>query len=397
MSSHPEPERIETLLALAVAFGRETFGEENEPQDERASFAPALSALRVLSALDGDDHQALERRAEWYAKLAPEKRERWVARTLGRARHRQTQLDEHIHPSHIIAALNKESTRIQTLILHHLPPPLAAICAGALQTGATENASSPENHQDTLTPAPANKDDRLRRRNDAPLPVEQTPCVTPTIRTEPMVNETLPPEIVELVRETFLSHFVAAGDLRQTTTLDFLSGTELGRLMRLVSVRETALACRGIDRVEAVASFLRRFAAEDARAIASHIAMLTEVEPQRVRFAEKLLHEALSSSPEPAAMLYLIGMRLLALTLTQQGEDHLAYTAQKLPIEAARLLREESAACCHQYERVMTRRIAREIESLAANLRRAAEHATETTLSAHAPLASPSHAKDSTT
>jgi hypothetical protein len=394
MSSHPEPERIETLLALAVAFGRETFGEtDDELDDERANVAPALSALRVLSALDADDRQALERRAEWYVKLAPEKQERWVARTLGRARHRHTQLDEHIHPSHIIAALNEESARIQTLILHHLPPTLATICTAALQTGATENASSPATNGNAHLPDLSNQKEGLRRRrSDSPLRVE--PISPP--RNELLMNETLPPEIVELVRETFLSHFVTAGDLRHSTTLDFLSGTELGRLMRLVSVRETALACRGIDRVEAVASFLRRFAAEDARAIASHIAMLTEVEPQRVRFAEKLLHEALSSSPEPAAMLYLIGMRLLALTLTQQGEEHLAYTAQKLPIEAARLLREEAAACCQQYERGMTRRIAREIESLAANLRRPAEHATETSTAPTLP-ASPNLKQDSTT
>src|SRR5262249_44580819 len=90
---------------------------------------------------------------------------------------------------------------------------------------------------------------------------------------------------VAVVRRRFLSRFVTLHSLDTVTHLDLLSGRALAQLVRLLGVRETAVACRSVEAVETISSFLRRFAAEDACAIATHMAALTEVTPQRLGFA----------------------------------------------------------------------------------------------------------------
>jgi hypothetical protein len=242
-------------------------------------------------------------------------------------------LDEHIHPSHIIEALRAEPARVRLLILNHLPPALAASAVAAL-----EGAAGREFLQ------------------------------------SPVAWETPPLEIIDLVRRKFLSRFVMLGELGQPTALDLLTGVELARLVRLLGVRETAIACRGIMQMETMTAFLRRFAAEDARAITARIALLRDVTALRVRHAEEIVHDALESEAEPGAMLNRAGLRLLSITLAGEREARLRYSAQKLPVEVARALCETAFA-----ERKINdtgerqRLIAAETEALAANLRKPSE------------------------
>lgn len=363
MALNPETERLDTLLALALAFAQPRADGEGAQAPHTAKASGASPARREssllpegLSLLHETDRATVERRMEWYARLGREKQARWLAHTLGRTRAKPPHLDQHVHPSHITDVLRREPVRIQALVLRHLPPAMATTCAPELN----------------LPP------DLLAVPDRAPEPRPPT-------------------KIVELVRQTFLAHFVAASDLSNPRYLDTLSGVELARLVRLVSVRETAVACRGIDRTEAVGSFLRRFTAEDARAIAAHIATLIQVEPTRVAFAHQLVQEALSLEPDPGAMLNRLGMRLLAIALVSREPIRVRYTAQKLPLEAARALHEMITDCRQRYDREMMRIIAREAEAVAVQLRRAEMAAQDGAASAsdsenqtlHASTASP--------
>lgn len=352
MSTSAELERIDTLLALTLAFGQSKQDDAQEERDDAEEAGTRMPQLQVLSVLGDADRRAVERRAQWYAKLGRDKQASWLARMLARSRAKLAHLDEHIHPSHILEELRDEPPRIQALILRHLPPALAASCATALDL---ELPVTPEGRH-------------------APAPIESVAGGGrgPEVRDADPVDVAPAPEIVDLVRRTFLSHFVAANEINNPTHLDVLSGLELARLVRLLGVHETAIACRGVNRAEAVGSFLRRFAAEDARAIATHMATLISVEPQRIALAEQLVHEALSLEPEPGAMLDRLGMQVLAVALAvrEAAAVRAAYITQKLPVEAARELREMVAAGSHRYDHEMTRLVARETEALALSLRR---------------------------
>lgn len=326
-----ETERIEVLLALADAFA-DGAAPEDGPR------APEAREER-LSTLDEETRHAVRRRGEWLDRLTPDKRRDWLRHTLSRARpatHGAPPLDEHLHHSHVTEALRGEPERVRRLVVAHLPPALADACMRALG-----------------------------------MPVEDA-------RVE-VEGEGPSTEIVAVVRRVFLSHFITLADVERPTPLDFFSGAELARLVRLLGVRETALACRGIPAVEAVAAFLKRFSPEDARAIATHIRTLTSVEPRRVANAGQHVQEALRAEPEPGAMLDRTGLRLLATALSGRARRaSLRYAAQKLPVEAARWLRlmaatgstPETTAAASDESAEARRLITREVEEVAAGMRR---------------------------
>jgi hypothetical protein len=342
---NPETERIEVLLALADVFaagGASTHAAAPAPREE------------LLSAFDDDTRHAIRRRGEWLDRLAPEKRRDWLRHTLSRARP-QTRaappLDEHLHHSHVTEALRGEPERVRRLVVAHLPPALAADCARALGLG------------DAPARGVARTEGKAGQTEVEAKPTE--------------VEARTAPEVVAVVRRVFLSHFITLADVERPTPLDLFSGAELARLVRLLGVRETALACRGIAAVEAVAAFLKRFAPEDARAIAAHLRTLTSVEPRRVASAGQHVQEALRAEPDPGAMLDRVGLRLLATALAGRAlRTSLLYAAQKLPVEAARWLRLMAATGAEANaagagETAETRRlVAREVEEAAAGLRR---------------------------
>lgn len=338
---NPETERVEVLLALADVFARG----EGEGDGAR----PAEAREELLSTLNEETRHAARRRGEWLDRLAPEKRRDWLRHTLSRARpvtRAAPPLDEHLHHSHVTEALRGEPERVRRLVVSHLPAALAAACAAGL--GLPEQDARPPQAE--------------AERGGAPEP-----------------------EVVAVVRRVFLSHFITLADIERPTALDLLSGAELARLVRLLGVRETALACRGIEAVEAVAAFLKRFAPEDARAVAAHIRTLTDVEPRRVARAGQRVQEALRAEPDPGAMLDRTGLRLLASALSGRARRaSLRYAAQKLPVEAARWLRLMAATGAaaetppngnpgagEAAEGAEARRLmAREVEEVAAGLRR---------------------------
>jgi hypothetical protein len=313
MSSNPDTERVDMLLALALAFS------------EAGAEGPGVAdPLATLSALPGATRQAVARRAEWFAKLPAQSQHAWVAHMLGRARVPVPRFDERLHSSHVAEQLRGEPPRVRELVLSYLPERVAEEVAAGL--GAQRHAPAGE-------------------------------------------STDIAPEVIAVVRREFLSRFEPPPADARTRPLDLLSGAGLARLARVLGVRETAHACRGIEAVEAVASFLRRFEPEDFQAIRAHLYSPAEVSRARVHFAEEVVRDALPARAEPAAMLDLVGLRMLANSFGREADSpRLRYAAQKLPVEAARLLSEMA-------REGLTRFVAGEDE--AAEIRRALARETE--------------------
>lgn len=337
-----DTERVDTLLALAlISSHSETKGALEDKFGERTitigpNGSAFFSAPAPLSELKNADKQIVACRAAWYAELTPEEQSNWLRRTLSRfhnqAHQQVDRLDEHVHPSHIVEVLRTEPRRVQMLVLRYLPRTLAAMSAVALDIILEAASRDPETISSDTAPAP---------------------------------------QVVAVVSRMFLSHFVAVDALRNPTDLDLLSGVKLAMLVRLLGARETAIACRGIAAVEAVASFLRRFSTEDAQAIAAHLAALSSVDPGRIAFAGKLLLTALSAQQETRAMINHVGMSLLAMAMVERDEAGRRYTEQKLPVEAAEGLRTLVDEWAVDADREMVHRVAKETEVLAMDVRRA--------------------------
>jgi len=287
----------------------------------------------VLQGLSTSDREAAEVLLRRFARLSPADQTRWLASPLGRIRasapEKNRRFEKDIHPSQIIDALGHESPRIQSLIVDLLPSSQAEPVAKGLGLSLAAEASS-----SSSTPQPS---------------------VT---------------KFADFVFRAFFAQFVSTTSLNKPTPLDLLSVVELARLIRLLGVRETAIACKGIAAVETVTAFLKRFSAEDAHAIVFHLAALKAIKPERIAFAETVARKALNEEADVAStMLDRVGLALLAIVLDTCGPLRRRHTAQKLPLAAARELEEllnGGPTCDHE----MAHRIVAEAQSLADNLHR---------------------------
>jgi hypothetical protein len=319
MSASYDTVRIETLLALALS-------KRSEQNDNVSAELPP--PLHDLNATERRFCEALLKR---YANLPKSDQERWLQHTVARARitpERNRRIDDSIHHTQIADALRKEPWQIQILILGSLTPARAQDVVGIIGAELLEKANGP-------------------------------------------AKNIISPALYDVIRQAFFAQFVPSEALNNATALDLLSGVELARLIRLLGVRETSIACSGIAAVETVTSFLKRFSAEDAYAIVSHLAVLQTVDRKRIVFAEQLARNAFIPEAEQAsAMLDRTGLALLAIVLKARGTLRRRHTSQKLPLAAAREL--EELIDNHRFlcDRDLMRRIIDEAESLAANLHR---------------------------
>ena len=339
-----EWERTDTMLALAIAFTTKSEAEAN-PEAEaddgaEQSVSDRLSARDLLGGLSLTDSEAVEHRLTRLESGSREDVMEWMTATIARARASRsgecTRLDEHIHPSQIAEALKREPVRIQSLVLRNLPVELAEPAAQALSV------------------VPAN--------DHCSTTVE---CTTETVHSPEFDEETA----VAAVKRSFLSNFASLDVLPTPTHLDMLSGVELARLVRVLGVRQTAIACRGIAEVETVASFLRRFSAEDWRAIAMHMLAMEEIESGRVEFAERIVQPEIDQGLEGASMLDRIGLSLLAVALRERDPQSRQYIGQKLPVDASRELEAMLADDKLCGDRQIALGVSRDVETIAENLR----------------------------
>lgn len=327
MSNNKNHERLDTLLALALAF----------PEDELGQ-TESSRALRFLQDLGVND-SALAQRAAVYERLEPDKQEKWLKRALGHkiARGRAIHLDEQIHHTHLSRALRTEPVRIQTIILKNLPKDLVRQIANEL--GIVSIVQELINEPEQVSSLPSS-------------------------------------EVASIVRRVFLSNFVTVNNLYTLKPLDMLRSVDLVNFIHQMGAREIAIACRGVAEMETVAAFLRRFTAEDARIITSYLTNLKELEPKRVLFAEQMIQEALSIGLNASAMLNHIGSNLVIIALAESDSTRLRYTLQKLPFEASVELNTMFDKISAKYEkadeneRSMLNSISRETEHLASAYRK---------------------------
>ena len=319
MSSNVNQIRLETLIALGLS--------KRWPRTESSD---DLSTL--LAELNPSDRKTALDLTQRFQNLPAAEQSRWLASRVGRIRasspERERRFEDDIHPSQIIDALRNEPPRIQSLIVGVLPL-----------------------HRDAVAEA-----------------LGVTPASAPHASAA---------KIADVARRAFFAQFIPAAVLNDPTALDLLSGVELARLIRLLGVRETAIACKGVTAVEAVTAFLKRFSAEDAHAIRYQLVSLKTLEPQRIDFAETVVRNAITEGSIEAATLDRVGLTLLAMVLAESDQLRRRHTTQKLPLAASRQLDELMNSGLPECDPETARHIVAETHSLATTLHHEAFEASE--------------------
>lgn len=279
-------EKADALIALTIVFERR-FPSRAETAAGRSLPDIVGESLRAISF---SRREKLIKRASEVESLSDIQRQQWLGRWVDnvRRRGRSTKLDHHIDPGHIARVLKIEPVAIRRSILDYLPAELSHEVYRLLGTISTESP------------------------------------VTDGSLTE------VPEEIVEVVKERFLANFVSVESLCETNALDELSTPQLRQLIRLLGLREIAIACRGIRSKEKIAAFLCRFAEEDAKAIATYLANLDHVEPIWVSIADRMVQRVWKRRLRPHQIVHKIGLELLACAFADRNGTAARYTAQKL-------------------------------------------------------------------
>ena len=327
------PDRIEIFLALAIRriersnFKPELFNIESAPVLADESTEPPIIELpdqmpALFNYLNEAEKEKLVRLWRDYQSKTETEKIEWRARVFKKIGTDEQFIDEQIHKSHIVAALEKEPAGIQRIVRRLLAPDFDA--SAIESNAATKNGKNPLS-KNTLS-------------------LERT------------------------VRRRFAGQFVALRDLKKITAFDRLSGAQMARLIRLNGIREVATACVRIEAVEAVAAFLRIFSAEDAQAVAAQLNALPTLDEARLSFAETIVQATLEDEPQPSAMLDWLGIRLLATFLCDADESRVRCAKQKLPLELAPRLTEIINEQRRETDAYLRKQIADEIERLAETL-----------------------------
>lgn len=277
-----QSERLDILLILALAFERNS----GKPAEQTS----VKLVNESFAALSGEDLEILQSRAQLFDSLPVKEQKIWQSSWLDkiRRRGRPVRLDEQINPAQITEVLRSETKAVQELILRHLPINLSGQVASELGLKSGPFILSKAGHQ----------------------PIHD--------------------KIVALVRQKFLSHFVALEDIYEPTAADKLSIRELAKFIRQLGVRETAIACRGISSKESLAVFLGRFNESNAKEIAQYITELEKIKPFWVAEADKLVRRTLERDFQPDDLLQSLGLQLLASGFVRREATAQKYTAQKM-------------------------------------------------------------------
>jgi len=285
-----QSERLDVLLVLAMAF------EQNLEKSSRQISAKVFS--ESFAALNREDSEILQTRAELFDSLLVEEQKIWQAVWLDkiRRRGRAERLDEQINPAQITKVLRGETKTARELILRYLPLSLSSQVAAELgsKSGSFVSSAAPKSVQ---------------------KPVSE--------------------KVVALVRQKFLSCFITFEDISEPNAADRLSIGELARFVRQLGVRETAIACRGISAKEALAVFLGKFNESDAREIVEYMTELEKIKPFWVTEADKLVRETLESDFQIDEFLQNLGLQLLAAGFARREQAAQKYAAQKMTLNGS--------------------------------------------------------------
>lgn len=290
IESISKTEKADILLALALAFEKKL----NEKPEKNAS---GLTD-RLLTVLSFEDSKRLKTRAEYYDRLPPEKRKNWQKIRLDKIRGRglSERLDAGIHPLRIAAILNLEPKLVQIVVLKNLPVSLSRQVAAGLKTNLSEIEFSADQSN---------------------------------------VNSSISDEIIALIRHKFISNFVALEDVFEASDTDRIPIQKFDAFLRHIGIRETAIACRGINSKETLAAFLNRFDENSAKEIAENISGLENIKPFWVERADRLLRKTLENQFQPETLLRSLGFKILAIAFVKRDVTAREYTAQKMmPFES---------------------------------------------------------------
>lgn len=320
-------EKTDILLALALAF-------EEKSNGGSAKNAFALTE-KFFSAISAEDAEMIKARAGYFDRLPAEKQKIWQKIRLDKIRRRglSERLDANVHPHQIAEILNLEPRAVQLLVLKNLPAALSRKIAGNLKTNLSE---------------------------------------TEFLSDQTGLNNPINDEIVALIRRKFVSNFVALEDVFEPAETDKIPVQKLNDLIHHLGIRETAIACRGINSKETLAAFLNRFDEENAKEIAKNITELERVKPVWVERADRLVRKSLENQFQPETLLRSLGFRLLAMAFVRRDATAKKYTAQKMtPFEAKNWLAlvaesDREYATASEDERHILDRRKRIIERLAA-------------------------------
>ena len=305
------PEKLEIFLLLALRQAAQS--DSSEPEEDEQLEKAFAAVAEQLPAAQAKKFERMQADFENKSEEEKQKRLEQIEKSIGND---EFLIDETVHWSHIETALEKENLFVRKIAVNSISPV----------------------HQ------------KYFKQNTANKPEEKTPARKHLERN---------------IRLTFIKQFVALRDLSDVGDFDRLNGAHLVRLIRLAGIREVAMACAEIEAVESVTAFLRRFAAEDARAIATHLRGLPKVSPERLSFAEDLVQTALKRDLQPSAMLDWLGMRLIGVVLCNAGEKKINYTEQKLPLEVKPKLSEMIDAQCRKTPDKLQSEIGKGIDQLA--------------------------------
>jgi hypothetical protein len=287
-------ERLDTLLALGIAFSEREYSENI-----------AQNARKLLLSLPEKDIQKLENKLLNYENLTPDARKSWKSRVLSRVQGSSPWLDKSIHHSHICEVLRHEPNHLQCFILSRLPSDIAdpiSIALGIFQEfrGFIERNS---------------KKRKLTQTNGFSSKFQQK---DPTF----------------LVRQTFLTNFVSFEDIYLPKPLDYLTGDDLIQAIYLLGISEISLACCGIKEIESLATFLRQFSAYNSQLIVHNLAKYSNVDKISIQQAEKLIqHWWEKSENDTSALIGFIGIHKIARAFSQIEEIQFIYAKQKLSLQ----------------------------------------------------------------
>lgn len=332
IESISKTEKSDILLALALAFEKKLSETDNEKAVKTASHLTE----KFLSAFGSEDLKRIKSRAEYYDRLTTEKRKLWQKIRLDKIRRRglAQRLDANIHPNQISEILNLEPKAIQLLVLNNLPVSVSRKVVANLKTklDQTEISSDQSN-----------------------------------------INNSINDEVVALIRNKFISNFVALEDVFDASDTDKIPIEKFAGFITHLGIRETAIACRGISSKETLAAFLNRFDEETAKEIAQNITELENVKPFWVERADRHLRKTLENQFQPESLLRSLGFKILAIAFVLRDATARKYTLQKmLPFEAENWFElvnetEQEYKIAHEKERQILDRRRRIVERIAAN------------------------------
>ncbi len=291
MKTLSKAEKTDIFLILALAF-RKKF---SESADKEVNETIAQLAERSFSSISAEDFREIKKRAAFFDELPEQNLKLWQEIQFDklRRRGRAMLLDENINPAHIAETLSREPKSIQHLILKNLPADLSSRIIKYLEIYFSIN--------DLQSSFADNK-------------------------------KTVNNKIVALVKRKFLANFMAFEDIYEPNELDKFSVEELDKFIHHLGLRETAIACRGINSKETLAAFLNRFEQAEAREIARYMTELDDIKPFWVSQADELIRRSWRDDFPPEKVLRKIGFKLLALAFTGRDETPRRYSAQKLSV-----------------------------------------------------------------